>query len=270
MKTNPSAVPREDQLQSSRFPLLVIAHRGASGTAPENTMAAFRKAILLGADMIELDVHLSRDGEVMVIHNDSVDEKTDGRGQVADLSTAALKKLDAGSWFSPEFAGEEIPTLAEVLEHCRGQILLNVEIKAGYLGGFSMDDLVDRTLGVVREARLIDHVLFSSFYEPSLQRIRQIQPEAGVALLLDQPIPDWAETESFPYRILNCRRNRVTKASIDKARRRGCRVNIWTVNDEEELAWFIRAQVDGIFTDYPERLIRLLTGRDDPGDKGPR
>ncbi len=251
---------KRGKLPRGRFPLLVIGHRGSSGSAPENTLAAFRKAIAAGADMIELDVHLSSDGEVMVIHNDSVDEKTDGRGMVADLTKRQLRGLDAGAWFGPEFAGERIPLLAEALELARGNILVNVEIKTGYLGTFSMEDLVDRTLTTVEEQAMIDRVLFSSFYPPALRRIAARRDDALLALLLNNPIQNSAEANSGFFPILNCGRGTVTAPTIAAAQKNGLQVNIWTVNQLEEMEWFVNARVDGIFTDYPERLISLLEG----------
>lgn len=249
---------KQGELPRGRFPLLVIAHRGSSGTAPENTMAAFRKAVSVGADMIELDVHLSSDGEVVVIHNDSVEEKTDGRGKVADLTKRQLRALDAGAWFSPDFAGERIPLLDEVLDLARGNILVNVEIKTGYLGPFTMDDLVDRTLAVVEDRGMLDRVLFSSFYAPALRRIAARKGDAILALLLNIPIQNSEDAKSGLYSIFNCGKDTVTGPSIIAAQRNGVQVNIWTVNQEAEMEWFIKAGVDGIFTDYPERLIGLL------------
>jgi glycerophosphoryl diester phosphodiesterase len=246
--------------KSGRFPLLVIAHRGSSGAAPENTMAAFKKAISAGADMVELDVHLSRDGDVMVIHNDSVEEKTDGRGRVADLTRRELQALDAGSWFNQDFAGERIPSLEEVLALAGGNILVNVEIKTGYLGNYTMDDLVDRTLAVVEGQGMLDRVMFSSFHAPALRMIAARRDEAARALLLKSPIQDSEEAKSGEFSIFNCRRDVMTSESIISAQEIGLMVNVWTVNQEAEMAWFIKEKVDGIFTDYPDRLIRLLEG----------
>lgn len=243
---------------AGRYPVLVIAHRGASGSAPENTLAAFRKAREIGADMIELDVHLSRDGEVMVIHDDAVDHRTNGTGRVADLARTELQQLDAGSWFAPEFAGEPIPALEDVLTLARGRMGVNVEIKTGYLGDFTMDDLVDRTLACVEGQDMLDAVMFSSFFPPALRRIAEKRPEAALALLLNAPWQNSEVLRAENFRIINCARDTVTANSLIAAREKGLLVNIWTVNKEAEMAWFIKAKVNGIFTDYPERLIGLL------------
>ena len=108
----------------------VIAHRGFSGVAPENTLAAFRRAIEIGADMIEVDVALTGDGHVVCLHDETLDRTTDGQGLLAAATFEEVRRLDAGSWFAPELAGEKVPTLAEVLDLARGRILVNVEIKS--------------------------------------------------------------------------------------------------------------------------------------------
>ena len=123
--------PDQGNLRRGKYPVFVTAHRGFSGTAPENTLAAFRAAIDTGCDMIELDVHLSRDNQVVVIHDDTLERTTSGRGNVADQTYAELKRLDAGSWFDPRFSGERIPTLADVLSLARNRILVNIELKKG-------------------------------------------------------------------------------------------------------------------------------------------
>ncbi|MEE8523355.1 MAG: glycerophosphodiester phosphodiesterase family protein, partial [Thermoanaerobaculia bacterium] len=141
----------------------VIAHRGFSGVAPENTLVAIRKAIDVGADMAEIDVLLSRDRHVVVIHDDTLDRTTDGKGPVEDLSLEELRRLDAGSWFSAEFAGERMPTLAEVLDLVRGRILLNVEIKSEAVTREIEGGIVDRVLRLIAEREMGDQVILSSF-----------------------------------------------------------------------------------------------------------
>lgn len=237
---------------------LVIAHRGASGVAPENTMAAFVQAFTLGADMIELDVHLSRDGEVVVIHDDTLERCTNGRGYVVDHTLAELKKLDAGSWFGAGFAGERVPSLDEVLLWAKDKIRVNIEIKIGHLGPYSMDELADRTLARVEERGMVEQVLFSSFYPPALERIKAANSRAQVALLLNRPWRDVEEVILTPYATLNCARDTLTREAVLAAQRRGFKLNVWTVNEEREMAWFLELAVDGIITNYPERLIKLL------------
>ncbi len=242
------------------LPTLVIAHRGFSGAAPENTLAAFAGAVACGADMIELDVHLSADGEVAVIHDDTLERTTSGSGLVADYPLAALRGFDAGGWFGREFAGEKIPALEEVLAFCKGKILVNIEIKLGYLGSYTMDDLACRTLAKVQEAGMLNGVLFSSFYPPALKRIKQENGRAEVALLLNSPWPESEEALSGLYPVLNCGRGTLSAETIEEAGRRGFILNVWTVNDEAEMSWFLARGVSGIITNHPDRL-RALMGR---------
>jgi glycerophosphoryl diester phosphodiesterase len=157
-------------------PPLVIAHRGASGTCPENTLAAFRHAQALGADMIELDVQLARDGNVVVIHDWTLDRTTDGSGPVGARSLAELRALDAGAWFASAFGGERIPTLAEVLAEVR--IPVNVELKP--LGD---DGLEAAALAVVEMAGALPRVVFSSFELAALERLRARSRAASLAVL---------------------------------------------------------------------------------------
>src|SRR5690606_9559351 len=148
---------------SGKFPVMVIAHRGFSGAAPENTLAAFRKGIEIGSDMIELDVHLSRDGELVVIHDETLERTTNGKGRVADNTLMELKDLDAGSSFAPQFSGEKIPTLIEVIELAKGRVLVNIEIKNPTHQRYSITELAEKTLREVKKAGMIDKFIFSSF-----------------------------------------------------------------------------------------------------------
>lgn len=241
-----------------RRPVLVIAHRGASGSAPENTLSAFKLAGEMGADMVELDVHLSRDGDVMVIHDDKVDRLTNGSGMVADMTRTELQRLDAGSWFGKKFAGEIIPTLEAVLQLVKGKMDVNVEIKTGYLGAFSIQELVERTLSIVKEQNMLENVLFSSFHHPALRHLTEKCPSARRALLLKNPWQDSDILKIETFQIINCSKDNVTKASIRAAREKGLIVNVWTVNKEAEMKKLMDAGVNGIITNYPERLLGLI------------
>ncbi len=230
---------------------LVIAHRGASGTAPENTLAAFRRAVALGADMIELDVQLSRDHAVIVLHDDTLDRTTDGTGPAAARTLAELVALDAGAWFAPAFAGERIPTLAQVL--AATSLPVNVELKAG--GGRL---LVEETLCVVAAAKALGRVVFSSFDGRLLEWVRACSAEAECAVLWTHPVLDDALrlAERVGARALHLRKDAVSHAQVAIARQAGLAVRAWTVNDAAELGLLEDAGVSGIFTDYPERFLQ--------------
>ena len=242
-----------------KFPVLVIAHRGFSAEAPENTLSAFRKAIEVGSDMVELDVQLSKDKEVVVIHDEILGRATNGQGIVADLTLRELKELGAGFRFAPQFSGEGIPTLKEVLELVKGRISVNIEIKSPSQGQYSVGELADRTWQEVKNSKMVKQVIFSSFNPIALERIKAIEPRARVALLYHN---DWyllqEVTGGKSWSVLNLRRNFLTKGKITKIHREGMKVNVYTVDSEGEMEQFIRWGIDGIITNQPGRLIKIL------------
>jgi glycerophosphoryl diester phosphodiesterase len=229
----------------------VIAHRGASGTAPENTLAAFERAERLGAHMIELDVPLAADGAVVVLHDDSVDRTTDGRGRVSGHTLAGLRALDAGRWFAPEFAGERIPTLAEVLAVV--SLPVNVELKRG--GGAGLEA---RVLETVRAAGALGRVVFSSFDHDALQRLRLLDAEAEIAILwagrgTERPL---VAARRVAARALHLRTTGASLRAVSVALTAGFEVRVWTVNDPEEWRVFEARGATAVFTDFPERFLQ--------------
>ena len=252
--------PDKGNFWRGKYPVFVTAHRGFSGKAPENTLAAFRAAIDAGCDMIELDVHLSRDSQVVVIHDDTLERTTNGRGNVADQTYAELKRLDAGSWFDPRFSGERIPALAEVLLMARNKILVNIELKKGKNKfPYTMEELANRTLREVDRADMSDQVLFSSFDPAAIDRISERNPLLPVALITNKP---WVKPEEAGggklYPTLNCRITVLNEDNIRLARAGGIRIHAWTVNAQEAMKKAIAMGVDGIITNHPDRLIRIL------------
>lgn len=234
--------------------LFIWAHRGASGSAPENTLAAFRAAEEAGADGIELDVHLSREGVPVVIHDDSVDRTTDGRGAVRRLSLRELRSLDAGHWFSPAFAGERIPTLEEVLRWAGERLRLNIEVKSSRAGEAVLAEI---------EAFPRARVLLSSFDHELLEHLRLLAPDLPLAFLCDsrfwrRPLRRATDcgAESF-----HPRADRVCRAMTIACRRCGLEVFPWTVNEMSRLRSLRRLGVDGIFTDDPGFFVRCRCHR---------
>lgn len=244
---------------AGKFPVLVIAHRGFSGAAPENTLAAFKKAIDAGADMVELDVHLSKDGHVVVIHDDTLDRTTNGKGNVASYTLSQLSEFDAGSWFNPRFSGERIPTLQEVLNLARGRIPVHIEIKKGDLGPYSIADLANRSLQEVEKAGMLSQVLFGSFDPAAIDRVSQSNPRARVALIHNQPwtVPQEV-TGGRNIAVLSCGGKVLTQSNISGAHRRGLRIFVWTLNTDEQMQHFLNLEVDGIITNHPDRLVNIL------------
>lgn len=238
---------------------IIIGHRGACVLAPENTISSFKLAVEHNADFIELDAKLSLDGEVMVIHDQTVDRTTDGTGRVNQLTCAQLKALDAGSKFNKKFKGEQIPTLDDVFKAVGKQIYVNVEL-TNYAS--KNDDLVKKVVEVVKANQMEKRVLFSSFLPRNLRLAQKMLPAVPVAILCLVGVTG-IFTRSFllmkvspsyihPYLM------DVTKRLVDKEHTRGRKVNVWTVNAEKDIRRMIKAGVDGIFTDDPLKARKIL------------
>jgi glycerophosphoryl diester phosphodiesterase len=232
--------------------MLVIAHRGASGHAPENTLAAFRRAVALGAWFIETDLHLSRDAHFVAIHDDTVNRTTNGQGKVHDLTLADLRRLDAGSWFGSEFSAERIPTLEEILEFAKkNDVVFYLELKpSGAWGG------EHALIGALRESGEIARTIVISFDAGIIAALRKIEPTLMTGLLfegqIDQPLERAIEVGA---RQLAVRGDLVTPALIAEARKRDLQIVCWTVNQPAHMRMLIEAGVDGIMSDYPDRLV---------------
>jgi glycerophosphoryl diester phosphodiesterase len=242
---------------------LNVAHRGASGQAPANTLAAFRLAAEMAADGVELDAHLSADGVPVVIHDFSVGGTTDGAGRVADLPLAALKELDAGSWFDPAFAGERIPTLAEVFESVGQRLLINVELKVLPREDRGLEAAV---VSLVARHGLAERVLVSSFNPLALGRVRRLAPHLALGFLYEAAFPSRlarAATRLMPHwrlEALHPHWRLIRPATVRRAHARGLRVIAWTVDEAEDMERLASLGVDGIITNQPEQLQRVLSG----------
>lgn len=239
---------------------LILAHRGASAHAPENTLAAFELALDQGAHGVELDAKLSADGEVVVIHDESLERTTHNQGRVSQLDLTALRKLDAGSFFSDQFKGEKIPTLAEVLETIGKRAIINVEL-TNYKT--PRDGLADRVCELVQRFGLQDRVLFSSFLSSNLTRTRSLLPDTPRGLLaLGGWIGWWARSFGFnfgDYQALHPGLRDATPQQVARVHRLKRRVHVWTVNAAEDMRRLIDWGVDGIITDDPKLAMDIIT-----------
>jgi glycerophosphoryl diester phosphodiesterase len=235
--------------------MLVIAHRGASGNAPENTLAAFRKAIALGASFIETDLQLSRDARFVAIHDATVNRTTTGQGAVHDMTLADLRKLDAGSWFGSEFAGERIPTLEEILEFSKkNDVVFYLEIKPG--GSWGGEHAL---IGSLRESGEIPRTVVISFDPSIVLSLRKIEPTLMTGLLYDGQIENPLDKAvEIGARQLVVRGDLVTPALISEAKKKDLQVVCWTVNHPAHMRLLATAGVDGIMSDYPDRLVAAV------------
>ncbi|MFH1524582.1 MAG: glycerophosphodiester phosphodiesterase family protein [Chloroflexota bacterium] len=241
---------------------IVVAHRGDKTHAPENTLSAFKLAAEKGADAIEFDVKLTVDGQVIVLHDPTVDRTTNGNGKVFKLSLATLRDLDSGAWFSKQFRGEKIPTLDEVFETVGKRIYMNVE-----LTNYSTpnDALVPKVVELVKKHGLESRVLFSSFFARNLRKARLLLPQVPRGLLtLSGLLGYWGRTFGWrgDYAALNPYLTDVNAGLVSRVHAAGKRLNVWTVNVEADLKRMIGLGVDGIITDDPALALRLL-GRGD-------
>jgi glycerophosphoryl diester phosphodiesterase len=231
--------------------VFIIGHRGASGHAPENTLAAFKKAIALGATFIETDLQLSRDARFVAIHDDTLDRTTNGQGQ----TLAALRRFDAGSWFGSDYTGERIPTLEEILEFSKkNDIVFYLELKpSGSWGG------EHALIGALRESGEVARVVVISFDHTILAGLRTIEPTLMTGVLYDGQLADPLTTAvDVGARQLVVRGDLVTPAMIGEARKRDLQIVCWTVNHPAHIRLLIAAGVDGIMSDYPDRLVAAL------------
>ena len=239
---------------------LVWAHRGASGHAPQNTMAAFLLAAEMGADGIELDVHLSRDGEAVVIHDDTVDATTDGQGLVRSFTCAELQSLDAGGWFGEQFTGERIPTLAQVFENVGHRLLINVEIKVE--AGYHPLEQEAETVRLIEDNQLVDRMIISSFSPSSLRRVHKLNPNIALGFLYDRREPAWLPRVlswlGIAHQAVHPHFKMVNARYVDHAKRLGKQINVWTVNEQTDMRRMRDLGVDGIITNYPDILCQVL------------
>lgn len=240
--------------------VVFIAHRGASGKghSPENTIAAFREAINIGADCVECDVHCTKDGQVVVMHDSTLNRTTNKKGTIAEMTLEEVKQADAGSWFSSLFTGERVPTLGELLELTKGKVINVIEIKP--------NNITKRVIEEVEKANAVNEVILQSFYPEAVKAAFEINPKIPRALLLSgqlqvmrissimdliyQTTQVGASTLNLPYKI-------ITQNLIKESHKRGMNVWAWTVDDESDMKSLINIGIDGITSNYPERLIPL-------------
>jgi glycerophosphoryl diester phosphodiesterase len=234
----------------------VVGHRGAMGHAPENTLASFRKGVELGAPLLELDVHLSADGRLVVIHDETVDRTTDGAGRVRDLTVDEIRRLDAGSWFGPDFAGEPVPLLDEVLAWARGRAGLVIELKLGpvwYAG-------IEQALVTALERQAAEaEVLVISFDHFAVRRVKQLAPAVKTAIMYaGRPLDPVGMARAAGADAVRPDQYTVTGEDVAACHAAGLAVIPWTVNDAASMRRMVELGVDGMSSNYPELLAGCI------------
>jgi glycerophosphoryl diester phosphodiesterase len=238
----------------------VIAHRGASAYAPENTMSAFRKAFNMRADAIELDTKLLKDGSVIVLHDNNLVRTTNGIGSVYDYSYEEISNLDAGSHFSPQFCDERIPRLETVFNQIGEDLLINVEL-TNY--AYPWDRLPLEVIKLVRSYGLDNRVLLSSFNPWALIAARRIEASIPRALLVHPRAPKVVRLilrKLIDHAVYHPHESMVSKSMISNANKSKKCINVWTVNERSRMVELVRLGVDGIITDFPDIARDVFMG----------
>ena len=233
----------------------IIAHRGASGHAPENTLAAFERAVALGAGFIETDLHLTRDARFVAIHDPTLERTTNGKGNVRDSSLAEIRKLDAGLWFDREFMGQKVPTLEEIVEFgAKHDVIFYLELK--YEAAWGMHHSL---VGALQKSGGAARSIIISSSEPTLTALRQVDPSAMMGLIFDEANQDHTKAGiELGVRQLCPQYSLVTNEMVEQAHALDLQVATWTVDDAATMRAMIAAKVDGIMTNFPDRLQAVL------------
>ena len=225
--------------------ILKIGHRGAKGHIAENTLASFQKALELGAEAIELDVHVCATGEMVVIHDFTVDRTTNGRGEVNKLSLSELKALKVEGDY-------DIPTLDEVLGLLQGKCFINIEMK----GRHTAKPLSELLKKYVEEKKYsYNDFIVSSFQYEELKQMSKLNPDVHLGVLTQASVAQaWEWADEFSAKAIHPHYSLLTEANIERAREAGFKIYTWTVNETEDIARVKKYGVNGIISDYPERL----------------
>lgn len=240
-----------------------VAHRGASGYAPENTMAAFQKAVDHGMDYIELDIHLSKDDQLVIIHDDKVNRTTNGSGYVRNFTLEELKELDAGSKFNASFKGEKIITLEELLDTMLHQIGIIIEIKEPEANTGIEQILAD----LIEQYNNTNNVIIQSVNFESMKKMHELLPKIPVAVLVSRTehplssqqlddIADYATYVNYNIRYLRSR-------DVAEIHKRDKKVMAWTIRDPRKMQKALNLGVDGIITDYTKWIVNSRTAEEE-------
>ena len=236
-------------------PWIRIAHRGASGSAPENTLAAFEKAIEIGVDAVELDLHGTADGEVVVIHDTSLDRTTNHCGRINQTILETIKRADAGGWFASEFVGERVPTLVEALECIAKKTIAVLEIKDPLIG----ETVVEK----IRETHTPDLTLIISFHTAVLQTVRSLEPCIPTGWLIGNhnnpasPVQLCQQLGKLGSNLLNVNHQLITAEFAYEVQRRGIALWCWTVDDISRMREMKAFGVQGITSNHPEHFAKV-------------
>lgn len=241
---------------------VVIAHRGASAYAPENTHSSFKKAIEMNAEMIELDLVLTKDEVPVIIHDETLDRTTNGTGAPSDFTLAELKELDAGAWFDEKFKGEPFPTLEELLSYTKDKIAVNIEIKHEAVTDIAERGIVDKALEVIKRVGVENQVIFSSFDYRVMEHLEKLAPEMPKAILYEESqagdlLPSQL-VEKYKVDAFNCSHRQLSDTWLKDLKDNQIPFFIYTVNDTNLMKSLIDMGAAGIFSDKPDVLKTVV------------
>ena len=235
----------------------IFAHRGFSGKYPENTMLAFQKAVEIGVDGIELDVHLTKDNEIVIIHDEDIKRTCDGEGLVKDMTLEELRKFDASATFRGVYGFCGIPTLREYFELVKDTpIITNIELKTGV---YEYPTIEKRVIDMVREFGLSDKIIFSSFNHFTVKRCEEIAPEIKRGFLTGDWIYDFGKyTAERNVQCCHPWHVSLSEEVIREMHEAGCEINTWTVNEYADIEKLSKWGVDSLIGNFPDRMIEVL------------
>lgn len=239
----------------------VYSHRGDTKNAPENTISAFKKAIEMSVDGIELDVQMTCDGQIVVVHDHSLGRTCNGSGMIKDMRYDRLRQLDFGGWFSKEFEGEKIPLLYEVIEFLKySNIELNIELKA--TPEKYNDNIEIETVRIIKEYGFEKRVFFSSFNHYSLLKIKKINEDIRIAPLFVGMFKDiWEYAKNISAFAINPQHEQITKQLVENCDLNGIKINAWTVDDPKHIERMISLEVDSIISNRPDIVMKHIKDR---------
>jgi len=238
--------------------MINYAHRGASGYFPENTMLAFQEGVKMGATGLETDVQMTKDGVLILIHDETLNRTTNGKGFVKDYTYQEIAELDAGSWYKRSFRGEKIPTLRELLEFVKDKnIMLNLELKNTLIPYHGMEELV---LQLIKEYKVEKKIIISSFNHYSIVKVKKLNNKIKTAILYTEGLFHPERYAKYvganaihPYYLA------INEEIVKEVKKEKILINPFTVNKEEDMLNLIKMGVDGIITNYPDILHKLLS-----------
>jgi len=234
----------------------ITAHRGASGTYPENTLIAMKMAIEKGADYSELDVQETSDGILVLYHDGNLKRTSNVDLDIWKISYDSISKLEAGAWFDPEFKGEPVPKLEEVIDEVKGKMKLNIEIK---MNGHQKQ-LTEKVVQLVEEKDFISNCILTSFDLNAIDKVKQVNKNIKAGYILSK-IPEDRDIFNSGIDLLSVNKRLVDKEFVKKAHKNNLEVHVWTVNKPEEMEYLIQLGVDNIITDHPEILFEIVNNR---------